>query len=75
MPAPDRSSLRNAILSRLTRRSLLRTSGTGVASAVIVGLGGQASSAAAAPSADVVSARAAASPAALAVDARKSMTA
>jgi alkaline phosphatase len=41
----DRLSLRDVILRRLTRRGLLRASGTGVASAVIIGLGGEATSA------------------------------
>jgi alkaline phosphatase len=51
MSSSDRNSLRELIRQRLTRRGLLRASGTGVASVVIVGLGSE--TAAAAPAAPV----------------------
>jgi alkaline phosphatase len=58
MSSSNRSSLRDVILRRLTRRGLLRASGTGVASAVIVGLGGEASAAAASLNTEVIAASA-----------------
>jgi alkaline phosphatase len=63
MFSSDRSSLRDFILRRLTRRGLLRASGTGVASAVIVGLGAEAATADAASPTRTASAGAAIRPA------------